>query len=132
MSVKGFKFGNGEVQKYDYNELDNKLELDAALETEGKAADSKAVGDVLNADIAPVYSASSTYAVGDYVLYHNVLYRCMTAITTAEAWTAAHWTAVNVGSELTQYKQGINELEEGVTALGFSVVDGAICVTYTA
>ena len=28
MSVKGFKFGNGAVQKYDYNELDNKLELD--------------------------------------------------------------------------------------------------------
>lgn len=132
MSVKGFKFGDGPVQKYDYNELDNKLELDADLETEGKAADAKAIRDVLKADIAPAYSTSATYAVGDYVLYNNALYRCTTAIATAEAWTAAHWTAVNVGGELTHYKQDISELEEGVTALGFSVVEGAICVTYTA
>lgn len=108
------------------------LALDTTLTQTGKAADAKATGDVLKADIAPAYSTSSTYAVGAYVLYNNVLYRCTTAIATAEAWTAAHWTAVNVGSELTQYKQDISELEEGVTALGFSVVEGAICVTYTA
>lgn len=45
MSVKGFKFGSGAVQKYDYNELDNKLELDATLSTSGKAADAKKTGD---------------------------------------------------------------------------------------
>lgn len=42
----------------------------------------------------PVYSASSTYAVGDRVRYSWDVYECNTAITTAEAWTAAHWTQV--------------------------------------
>ena len=44
--------------------------------------------------IAPAYSSSATYAVGDYCTKDNYLYRCKTAITTAEAWTAAHWDQV--------------------------------------
>lgn len=43
--------------------------------------------------VAP-YSASATYAVGDRVRYGYYIYECNTAITTAEAWTAAHWTAL--------------------------------------
>lgn len=54
---------------------------------------------------ADTYSASATYAVGDYVLYGNQLYKCTTAITTAEAWTSGHWTAVNIGDGLA----GIND-----------------------
>lgn len=48
------------------------------------------------ATVAQYYSTSATYAVGDIVRYNNYLYRCNTAITTAEAWTAAHWTAIMV------------------------------------
>lgn len=44
---------------------------------------------------APVYSASSTYAVGDRVRYGNYTYECNTAITTAEAWNANHWTPLD-------------------------------------
>lgn len=43
----------------------------------------------------PVYSSSSTYAVGDRVRYSYKTYECITAITTAEAWTAAHWEALD-------------------------------------
>ena len=43
----------------------------------------------------PAYSASATYAVGDRVRYGNYMYECNTAITTAEAWTASHWTALD-------------------------------------
>lgn len=43
----------------------------------------------------PVYSSSSTYAVGDRVRYGYYAYECDTAITTAEAWTAEHWTALD-------------------------------------
>lgn len=50
--------------------------------------------------IAPEYDETQTYAVGDLVIYRSVLYRCTTAITTPEAWTAAHWTAVTVADEL--------------------------------
>lgn len=48
----------------------------------------------LTAAIAPTYSPSSLYPIGYYVWYNGKLYRCKTAITTAESWTAAHWTAV--------------------------------------
>ena len=41
----------------------------------------------------PAYSASLTYDVGEIVLHDGAAYKCVTAITTAEAWTAAHWTA---------------------------------------
>ena len=47
MSVKGFKF-NDTVNKYDYNELDNKPTPDATLTKTGEAADAKAVGDQLS------------------------------------------------------------------------------------
>ena len=41
------------------------------------------------------YSNLSTYAVGDYVYYSSQIYRCTTAITTAEDFNANHWTQVN-------------------------------------
>ena len=50
--------------------------------------------------IAPTYSSSSTYALGSYVMYNNTLYKCTTAIDTAEAWTVAHWTQTTVMQEL--------------------------------
>lgn len=37
------------------------------------------------------YSDQSTYNVGDYVLYNDVLYICKTAVTTAEAWDSTKW-----------------------------------------
>lgn len=51
--------------------------------------------------VAAQYSTSATYNVGDYVIYNGSLYRCNTAITTGEAWTAAHWTAVSLGDDVT-------------------------------
>lgn len=54
--------------------------------------------------IASVYDNTKTYDVGDYVIYNNDLYRCTTAITTAEAWTAAHWTAAVLGDDVADLK----------------------------
>jgi len=42
------------------------------------------------------YSSSATYAVGDYAIYNNVLYRCKTAVSTPEAFDAAKWDAVDL------------------------------------
>lgn len=56
-----------------------------------------AIGNLSN-NFATTYSASSTYAVGDYAVYNNVFYVCTTAITTAEAWNSAHWSAVSVAA----------------------------------
>ena len=65
-------------------------------------------GDVAN--LAAAYSDSSTYNVGDYCIYNNQLYRCTTAITTAETWTAAHWTAAVIGNDVSDLKNAV-ELE---------------------
>lgn len=65
--------------------------------------------DALLASIAGTYSASKTYAVGDYVWYDGSLYRCTTAITTAEAWTSGHWTAAVLGNDVSVIKSAINE-----------------------
>lgn len=50
--------------------------------------------------VTDAYSSSSTYSVGDYCIYGNTLYKCTTAITTAEAWNSAHWTAKTIATEL--------------------------------
>lgn len=52
--------------------------------------------------VADAYSASKTYNVGEYSIHDGKLYRCVVKITTAEAWTSAHWTQVNVGEDLSK------------------------------
>ena len=54
----------------------------------------------LQEGIAPAFSSSSTYAVGDYVTHEGLLYKCTTAVSTAGAWNAANWTAVAVTDEM--------------------------------
>jgi len=89
---------------------------DTTLAVTGEAADAKATGDaiaaaktaVLNA-MAPAYSPSGTYAVGNYVNHNGAIYRCTTAITTAEAWTAGHWTEVPLGTDLADQVGALKE-----------------------
>lgn len=50
--------------------------------------------------IAEEYDDTATYAVGDHCEYEGKLYRCTTAIQTAEDWTPGHWTEVTVAGEL--------------------------------
>lgn len=62
------------------------------------------------ADLASPYSASATYAVGDYCTKDGQLYRCTTAISTAEAWTAAHWSAVALGDDTSDLRSAFNSV----------------------
>lgn len=50
--------------------------------------------------ITDAYSSSSTYSVGDYCIYGNTLYKCTTAISTAEAFNSNKWTATTIATEL--------------------------------
>ena len=77
----------------------------------GQAA-SAASSAAAQASLAPAYDSTSTYEVGDYCLYSGQLYECTTAISTAEAWTAAHWTAVTVGGELSDLKEDFHDVIE--------------------
>ncbi len=60
--------------------------------------------------IASDYSASTTYKAGQYVWYSGNVYRCKTDISTAEAWTAAHWQLVKIGDELTNLKSALTDV----------------------
>jgi len=80
--------------------------------------------------IAPAYSATNTYAVGDYVTYNDALYRCKTAISTAEAWTAAHWEAAKVGPDLKDLKSSLTSglKKDAIYHLGFYLDEnGDLC-----
>ncbi len=67
------------------------------------------------ASIANTFSTSSTYVVGDYVLYEGSVYQCNTAITTAGAWDSSKWDAIVLADEL-------NEVANGTLALSSSLV----------
>lgn len=69
--------------------------------------------------IAQEYDPTATYAVGDMVIYRSVLYRCTTAITTPEEWTAAHWTETMVSDA---YRQAVDQdaIDRNLMALGLT------------
>lgn len=52
--------------------------------------------------IANVYDSSATYALGDYAIYQNTLYKCTTAINVGETFDPTKWTSVKVMSEVGQ------------------------------
>lgn len=76
--------------------------------------------DGLAESMASEYSSSSTYALGDYVIYDDYLYRCTTAITTAEAWNVNHWTQISLSSEINGRTMVLRGL---VTALGYTSLE---------
>lgn len=65
-----------------------------------KSANWSMVKNYISPGVAAQYSTSATYNVGDYVIYNGQLYRCTTAISTPESWTAAHWTAAVLGDDV--------------------------------
>ena len=63
--------------------------------------------------IAPTFSTSSTYAMGEYVTYNGMLYRCTTAVTTAGAWDASKWTADNMAAILGNIEAALDTINNG-------------------
>lgn len=85
--------------------------VSAINETHGVATNAaSAAASIVATAIAPVYT-EKTYAVGDYCTHNGSMYKCNTAIATAESWTAAHWTPVTTGDELTALNSATNTLE---------------------
>lgn len=73
-------------------------------------------GGSSNANLAPDYDATSTYAVGDWCIYNGTLYQCNTAIPTAEAFDPTHWTAKKVVDAFADIE---DELDEKVDTSDF-------------
>ena len=70
--------------------------------------------DKAGGNVADDYDATATYDVGDFCIYNNLLYECITEITTAEAWNSAHWTQANVSKEISGLKEDLDDLQEEV------------------
>ena len=67
--------------------------------------------DDTNHMIAPEYSSTNTYNVGDYVVQSDRLYKCISAIESAEEWTARHWSQVKITDEVGELKSAIQHDE---------------------
>lgn len=59
------------------------------------------------ADICDEFSKLNSYAVGDYCIYQNKLYKCNTA--TNGDWDASKWTETSVGDELKSVNSNLKE-----------------------
>ena len=89
-----------------------------ACEDATLAANAAAAGAIGN--FAPAYSTSGTYDVGDYVTYDGLMYVCIAAITTAEAWTASHWGQVTAGEEIKNNRIAIKDTTGNAVVVGWS------------
>ena len=64
--------------------------------------------DDLMEKIAPAYSNTSTYKLGDLCAYNGTIYKCSIEIATAEEWTEAHWEVTNVTDNLQDISEYVN------------------------
>lgn len=85
----------------------NTEEYATDLDTEAKTI-TGAINELhaINGYSYDAYDDTATYAVGDLCIYNNTLYKCTTAITTAEAWNASHWTATSIADEISALNTG--------------------------
>lgn len=67
--------------------------------------------------VAPAFSTSTAYAVGDYVTYNNLLYKCTTSHS-AGAWSSAHFTAVTIGSEIVSSSSDVSNKMDKTNPVG--------------
>lgn len=88
------------------------------INTVQQAIDTKADQTV----IAPVYSTSATYPIDSYVMYDDgdgaKLYKCTTAVTSAQAFDPAKWSTLTVASKLGTELTGT--LTAGSTSITFT------------
>ena len=102
LSNYGLIFSTGDQQ---YPSIDMAIDWNGNMKLKGGltvGSDIKSANTYVTKDtaIAPEYSDSATYSVDDYVTYKGLLYRCITAISTAETWDSTHWTETTVMAEI--------------------------------
>ena len=88
-----------------------------------------------NINIANVYDNTSTYAVGEYVIYEGLLYKCTTAVVIAEDFDISKWTqtlVTNEGGGGGSYTagDGIDITGSTISLEYLSVVSGKVCIVY--
>lgn len=73
--------------------------------------------------IAPMYDDTATYDVGDIVTYESNLYKCITAISTAETFDSTKWSQTSIEQIIDGVKGDVSQLNSSLTQLnGLNVV----------
>ena len=73
--------------------------------------------------VAPAYSSSAVYAVGDYATALDKLYRCTTEILTPENFNLEHWQATDAGAEILSVIENVSDNTEDIEGLQEDVGD---------
>ena len=76
--------------------------------------------------VSDEYSATNTYAVGDYCIRENVLYKCKTAITTGEAFDSNKWIQTTCGTEFRGLNSNLTDLAFGENSVSANIFNGKI------
>lgn len=74
-------------------------------------ANTKADGAI--ASLAEAFLDTATYAVGEYVIFNNILYVCTDPVTTPGPWTGSvNWTRASLDSIATELNNAIRNVNE--------------------
>ena len=65
--------------------------------------------------LASAYDNTSTYSIGDFVIYNNTLYRCKTNVSTAENFDSSKWTSVKVSDYIGQFESSLANTNDSVS-----------------
>lgn len=144
---------NLNLAKYDANDVTSYLEVSNANLTKIDAghgtlnarvsANTSAIGDVqgdvndmvpqvadagtkANAGLsntASVYDATQTYAVDDYTLYNNNLYRCEVPIPQAESFDGTKWVRVKTTDEIKTCNNKIRTSENEIIQIKANLIE---------
>ena len=75
------------------------------------------------------YKNTKTYAVGDLCIHNNILYKCITAVETAEEFNAEKWEVTSLCKEEIANKTAIAELTEKMQDISFGFSTNSIIKT---
>jgi len=94
------------------------------LSDSDKAAMQAVITALVKANLITAYSSSATYALGDFVYYDGKFYKCTTAISTAEAWTSAHWSEATLNDVIDKVNQAANSVENKLSKGDYDATTG--------
>ena len=67
--------------------------------------------------IADLYSAETTYEIGEYVIYNSNLYRCIIAVETAEEFDSEKWSHIKLANDVTLVTEKVADIENDITGI---------------
>lgn len=83
------------------DEIDEQVDIATDAAAAAQESAQSAASAALNGNLAPQYSGTATYEIGDHVLQNGTLYRCNTTISSPQStFVAAHWTQVKIGPQV--------------------------------